>query len=225
MEILSERLKTIFTCLIKEHTVDGEPVGSKILVRHYDLGLSPATVRNNLAELEGMGFLYQPVFGAGRLPTDKGWRYYVDYIDENKFEENITDVYKEGTPESLRNLARIIAEYSNAVGLAYNSQSGQIYKYGLAKLLETLSKEEDAVSSVVEFMEQMDWVIDDLIKKAADGKIKIFIGRENPISKNSFLSTIVFKIPRVVNLIIIGPKHMRYGRNAEILERVAGSLT
>ena len=77
---LSERARQVLQALLFEYTVTAEPVGSRQLAKKYALGLSPATIRNTMADLEDMGYLAQPHTSAGRVPTDKAYRFYVDSL-------------------------------------------------------------------------------------------------------------------------------------------------
>ena len=77
---LSDRKKKILKALIDAHIENGEPVGSKYLTENIDFGLSSATVRNEMAELEQMGYLCHPHISAGRVPTELGYRFYVDTL-------------------------------------------------------------------------------------------------------------------------------------------------
>lgn len=77
-EILDERSREMLALLIKTHITTGEPVGSRAISRMTSEGLSPATVRNIIADLEEAGYLEQPHTSAGRIPSDKGYRFYVD---------------------------------------------------------------------------------------------------------------------------------------------------
>src|SRR5918994_4111637 len=79
---LSERTRRILAALIREYIETGEPVASAALVRRSGLALSSATIRNVLSQLEEMGFVWQPHTSAGRVPTDAGYRYYVDLLLE-----------------------------------------------------------------------------------------------------------------------------------------------
>ncbi|MBV9217573.1 MAG: hypothetical protein JO053_15505, partial [Acidobacteria bacterium] len=76
------RGQVILTAIINEHFVTGEPVGSKILAQRFGgtHGMSAATIRNVMGELDEMGMLEQPHTSAGRVPTDKGYRFYVDNL-------------------------------------------------------------------------------------------------------------------------------------------------
>ena len=83
-QALSERTRRILAALVREYIETGEPVASGELVRRAGLALSSATIRNVLAQLEDMGFVWQPHTSAGRVPTDLGYRFYVDLLLETK---------------------------------------------------------------------------------------------------------------------------------------------
>ena len=74
------RKRRVLGVIIDDYIATAEPVGSRTLVRKYGLGVSPATIRNEMADLEDLGYLEQPHTSAGRVPSDKGYRYYVDEI-------------------------------------------------------------------------------------------------------------------------------------------------
>ncbi len=78
--MLNERRRTVLSALVNEYVVSVQPVGSKALVERYHLGCSPATVRSELAALEETGFVFQPHVSAGRIPTDSGYRAFVDEV-------------------------------------------------------------------------------------------------------------------------------------------------
>src|SRR5476649_570454 len=79
-----ERSKRVLSALIREYISSGDPVPSSLLVTAAGLGVSSATVRNILARLEDEGFVQQPHTSAGRVPTDRGYRFYVDLLLESK---------------------------------------------------------------------------------------------------------------------------------------------
>ncbi|MDI6603936.1 MAG: heat-inducible transcriptional repressor HrcA [Thermoanaerobacteraceae bacterium] len=84
---LDERKKKILEAIINEYILTVEPIGSRTIAKRYDLGISPATIRNEMADLEEMGYIEQPYTSAGRIPSDKGYRYYVNNIIENYLSE------------------------------------------------------------------------------------------------------------------------------------------
>lgn len=77
---LDERKKTILQAVIRNYLETGEPVGSRTISKYTDLNLSSATIRNEMADLEEMGYILQPHTSAGRIPSDKGYRFYVDAL-------------------------------------------------------------------------------------------------------------------------------------------------
>src|SRR5262249_38711302 len=81
---LSERSRRLLAALVREYVATGEPVPSQRLARESGLGLSSATVRNALARLEAEGYVHQPHTSAGRVPTDRGYRAFVDQLLESR---------------------------------------------------------------------------------------------------------------------------------------------
>src|SRR5438093_11597026 len=81
---LSDRSRRLLATLIREYVETGEPVSSQILAQRSGLGLSSATVRNVLTQLEEAGYVHQPHTSAGRVPTDRGYRFFVDLLLESR---------------------------------------------------------------------------------------------------------------------------------------------
>src|SRR5690625_4937577 len=77
---LNERAQHLLKVLVQRHIRDGQPVGSRVLTRDSGLSLSPATVRNVMSDLEELGYVQAPHTSAGRVPTDKGYRFFVDTL-------------------------------------------------------------------------------------------------------------------------------------------------
>ena len=80
VEEIKERKKRILKAIIRKHIFTAKPIGSRTLAKSYDFGISSATIRNEMADLEDMGYLKQPHTSAGRIPSDKGYRFYVDVL-------------------------------------------------------------------------------------------------------------------------------------------------
>lgn len=81
---LDERKNKVLQAIIEDYIATAEPIGSRTIARKYQMGVSPATIRNEMADLEEMGFLEQPHTSAGRVPSDRGYRYYVDCLMESR---------------------------------------------------------------------------------------------------------------------------------------------
>ena len=131
---LSERQKTILRAVIDAHIRYGEPVGSKYIVQNQNLTCSSATIRNEMAELEAMGLLEQPHTSAGRVPTEAGYRYYVDSL-LRAYHSTASEV--EEMSRSLRRklgeLDQVLAEASrlasvltNYPGIAVKARPGEV---------------------------------------------------------------------------------------------------
>jgi len=78
MAMLDDRKKKILQIIIEDYIATAEPVGSRTIARKYNLGISPATIRNEMSDLELLGFLEQPHTSSGRVPSAQAYRYYVD---------------------------------------------------------------------------------------------------------------------------------------------------
>lgn len=115
---LDDRKITILKAIIKTYLETGEPVGSRTISKFTDLKLSSATIRNEMSDLEEMGYIIQPHTSAGRIPSDKGYRFYVDQIMQEK-EQEVTEVKElmiqrvDRVELVLKKLAHLLAANTN----------------------------------------------------------------------------------------------------------------
>ena len=128
---LGERKLTILKAIIQNYLETGEPVGSRTLSKYTDLNLSSATIRNEMADLEDLGYIFQPHTSAGRIPSDKGYRLYVDMLMEEK-EHEITELRNTMLEKSdkvdqvLKQAAKVLAvntNYATMVSAPVNSRN------------------------------------------------------------------------------------------------------
>ena len=115
---LDERKKKILQAVIRNYLETGEPVGSRTISKYTDLNLSSATIRNEMADLEELGYIIQPHTSAGRIPTDKGYRLYVDTMmsEKDREVEEMKEMLleKEDKMEALlKQVARVLAQNTN----------------------------------------------------------------------------------------------------------------
>ena len=115
---LSERKLVILRAIIQNYLETGEPVGSRTLSKYTGLNLSSATIRNEMADLEDFGYILQPHTSAGRIPSDKGYRLYVDMLMAEKEEElvglkNIIIEKTDQVDKMLKQAARVLATNTN----------------------------------------------------------------------------------------------------------------
>jgi heat-inducible transcriptional repressor len=127
---IDERSREMLALLIKTHITTGEPVGSRAISRLTSEGLSPATVRNIIADLEDAGYLEQPHTSAGRVPSDKGYRFYVDHIlDQTRLSEFDETTIQEGllgkqaptnwqsADKLMTRASQLLSQFSKSVGI------------------------------------------------------------------------------------------------------------
>ena len=132
---LDERKKKILKAIIKTYMETGEPVGSRTISKYTDLNVSSATIRNEMSDLTDMGYIVQPHTSAGRIPSDKGYRLYVDELMKEKEEEvaEIRDLMIEKTDKMekvLKKVVQLLASNTNyATMISVPQYSGSRLKF------------------------------------------------------------------------------------------------
>ena len=150
---LEGRKVTILKAIIKTYLETGEPVGSRTISKYTDLQLSSATIRNEMSDLEEMGYIVQPHTSAGRIPSDKGYRFYVDQIMQEK-EEEVTEIKElmikrvDRVELVLKKLAQMLAVNTNYATMI----SGPSYHQNKLKFIQ-LSKVDEHKLLVVTVVE------------------------------------------------------------------------
>ncbi|MGI6071497.1 MAG: heat-inducible transcriptional repressor HrcA [Lachnospiraceae bacterium] len=134
---LDERKKKILKAVIKNYLDTGEPVGSRTISKYGDFNLSPATIRNEMADLEEMGYIFQPYTSAGRIPTDAGYRLYVDDMLAKKSRDSdskadnidrlqdIMDKRMDRIEEVLKDMAKMLASNTNYTSVVSMPHAGR----------------------------------------------------------------------------------------------------
>lgn len=133
MHELDPRKQRLLRAIVVEYVSGAEPVASDMLVQKYDLGVKSATVRNELAEMSELGYLEQPHTSAGRIPSDSGYRFYVDrLIVEKVIDENQKKVLRDAgnDPEALQDLLRdtikVLSRATSQLGVATTTKDSSI---------------------------------------------------------------------------------------------------
>lgn len=128
---MNDRKKRILWAVVQDYVSTAEPVGSRTIAKNYDLGVSPATIRNAMQDLEDEGYLEQPHTSAGRIPSSKGYRFYVDCLMEpsavtDEEEDQLThmlDDHSVKLDEIFRNMAKVIASLTHTLSVAARSEN------------------------------------------------------------------------------------------------------
>lgn len=140
---LSERQLQILKALIEEYIATAEPVGSETLDKKYNLGVSPATIRNEMVRLTDLGMLKQVHFSAGRTPTSESLRYYIDHLMKTKdlsvaeevaVKEKIWD-YRQEIDKLLREATKVLAQKTKTLALTATGD-GDLYYSGASYILD-----------------------------------------------------------------------------------------
>nr|MCR4891985.1 heat-inducible transcriptional repressor HrcA [Lachnospiraceae bacterium] len=147
---LNERKTKILEAIIRTYLDTGEPVGSRTISKYADLSLSPATIRNEMSDLEEMGYILQPHTSSGRIPSDKGYRFYVDRLFQDK-EREVADMHElvvqkaDQLSELLRQVAKLLAQNTNYAAMI---SAPQIHRNKL-KFIQLSRVDADQILAVI----------------------------------------------------------------------------
>lgn len=227
---MTERQEKILRAVVEEYAEVASPVGSLLLSKVF--GVSSATIRAEMAELERLGFIQQPHTSAGRIPTDKGYRHYVNATDEedNKAsahsERALTARIGEGSvPErAIKNTVDTLVELTQNLGVA--TIGNQLYMSGLSNLFgqpEFINSQQ--VKEVALLLDNLEpW-----LREAAPNKpLSVYIGKENPIGRNSGCSLIISKFRSPYSdksfIGVLGPTRQSYKEVMGLVENAGQML-
>lgn len=229
-----ERKNQVLKAIVKHFIETAEPVGSNTIIVRYNFHVSPATIRNDMADLEEEGFIYQPHTSSGRVPTDKGYRHYVeDIADMEEARKKAIKVFKTlqlsmATVKAKEHVYDAVQLLSRATGLASFAtvpDSQRTFYLGFSNILRQPEFSGDTISAcqVLEVFEKSDKFVKTLRNLETSGGIRAFIGEENLFPQIQSCSIIVaeYKVKGFEGYIgILGPKRMDYPFNMAILEQV-----
>jgi len=227
---MQERKKQLLKLVIETYIESAEPVGSKFLVYSGKLDVSGATVRNELRDLEEMGYLTHPHTSAGRIPTNIGYRYYVEnFIGPKKinakakdFLDNV-DAKVSDVKQKTKEFAKFVAENSgNAVIVAFNKNS--VYYTGISYLFSQPEFRDYAHTvSMSAVIDQCEERLIDVFDIVGFKETKILIGEDNPFGTNC--STIVSRFGDDSLFAVVGPMRMEYLSNFTLVEYISDIIS
>ena len=147
---LSDRQKKILYAIIKTYLETGEPVGSRTISKYTDLNLSSATIRNEMSDLEELGYIMQPHTSAGRIPSDKGYRFYVDQLMADK--EREVDEMKEILIEKADKMEQVLKQIARSLSVNTNYAamiSAPQYHHNKLKFIQLSRMGEEQIVAVI----------------------------------------------------------------------------
>jgi len=231
---MTDRQAKILAAIIEQYAEIAEPIGSVLLAKLFDV--SPATIRAEMAKLEEMGYITQPHTSAGRIPTDRGYRLYVNSIVETPLTEVKSKVDERATQAiatrasnqradfAIRSAVDSLVELTHNLGLA--TIGDQLYLAGLGNLFaQPEFMDGEHVRDVAHLLDNLEpW----LREAAPNETLNVFIGSENPIGRQASVSLIIsrFRSPYSDRSYIgvLGPTRQSYARVMSLVSQTGRML-
>ena len=225
--MMKERSQKLLDYTIRNYIKTAQPVGSSLLVENAGLNISPATVRNELMELEQEGFLFQPHTSAGRVPTEKGYNFWLENFTKEKDlaknkKNNLEKIKKIFNPPAggdkerlTKEIAKEVSELTKAaIIIGFSNQD--IYYTGISNLFSQPEfKKYELIYSISEVVDGIDVVLPKLFSGFKE-EISILVGGANPFSPEC--SIMMSNIGKDSLFILLGPIRMDYEENKAVIK-------
>jgi transcriptional regulator of heat shock response len=233
---LNIRQQEVLGLIVRHYVETAEPVGSRFIARKLDL--SSATIRNVMADLEDLGLIAQPHTSAGRIPTDSGYRYYIDSLMRIRHVnadtvKGLREQYRQAVrslEDVLERTSHLVSSLTHQVGLTLSPQYDRLYLDGASHIIE--QPEFQNLKKLYALMKCLEHKRDllDLLKHDFQTEgLTVHIGRENSSNSLSECSVVTkgYKVKGKVagRLGVIGPKRMIYEKVIPTVECLADTLT
>ena len=237
--MLNPRKIKILEAIINDYIITAMPVGSRTIAKRHDMGLSSATIRNEMSDLEDMGYILRGHASAGRVPSDKGYRLYVDNLmqkvalghDERELLNNAFVQYMEDKQRRLellmKNIAQTICQITNYTTIATSSTTEDfLITRGLKNILYFPEFADIEKARLVFNALEDDSILQILRPSPECQNIQVIIGEENEFIDLQYCSVIQARLSLpyglgcAVHVAIIGPTRMDYSKALAVLRYV-----
>lgn len=215
---LDDRKMKILQTIIKTYLETGEPVGSRTISKYADLNLSSATIRNEMADLEDLGYIVQPHTSAGRIPSDKGYRWYVDMLMDEK-EQEVTEMKEQMLQKAdkmdqlLKQAAKVLAANTNYATMI----SAPTYNRNKLKFIQLSQVDENQIIAVI--------VMEGNIIKNKIVTVDEELGNETLLKLNMLLNTNLTGMSiEEINLGMIARLKEQAGIHSEVISDVLDAV-
>lgn len=228
---MTQRQEQILKAIVEQYAEVASPVGSKLLAKIFNV--SSATIRSEMAELERMGYITQPHTSAGRIPTDEGYRLYVNWLEEQTEQPKITrqahaierQIQHSGEAEqAVKNTVQALALATNNLSIGF--WRNRTYQYGLSRLLQHPEfyggREAFGIAQLVERLPEL---IEQIYHDT--NRVTIYIGHENPVGRSAGASSIIGRVhtPDGQSFVgVVGPTRQNYGQVVGLVDYVSTTL-
>jgi len=227
---LTERQVRILKAVVEEHIETGEPVGSDTLDKKYNLGVPPATIRNEMVALTEQEFLHQPFTSAGRVPTPMALKYYIRQLMEEKemsvaeevaVKEKIWD-YRFEMDKLLRQATRALAEQTDTIAVAATSE-GDVYHAGYANILDVPEFFDiDVTKTVLSIIDDASRMQAIFSRAFEEDPIQVLLGEDIDVEFMHPCGVVFtqFKVGDKIsgNLGVVGPSRLDYPRIVPVVK-------
>lgn len=233
-DTMNERQKQILDAIVREYVKNAEPVGSESICEFYGFDVSPATIRNDMVFLEKEGYIYQPHTSAGRVPTDKGYRFFVNDLmaeKEPSEKEKLAvkkqlNSFHDQYEQMVRHTVRLLSQLTYNASLA-TTDHDDFYYSGLANVFRQPEYRNTAMAQeIAEMIDNLEEFMHHLPEK---NERRIYIGEETPIGKSAGCSVILapFEMPEKISgwIGVLGPTRMPYERTLSLVDYMADILS
>jgi len=224
---ITKRQGEILNGIVADYINLAQPISSEFLEKKHKFSISPATIRIEMQKLTDAGFIFQPHTSAGRVPTDKGYRFFVDELLEKGISE-LSEEFEiekwfgeeiDSTVKFIQLLTKNLASASSTLALSYLPKAKILWKEGWERVLrEPEFREAECIFNFANFLKDFEEEIENF---EVNSQIHIYIGKENPFPKAKNFSIISSRccLPdREEGIIsLLGPKRMAYDRNISLV--------
>ncbi|HZJ58252.1 MAG TPA: heat-inducible transcriptional repressor HrcA [Clostridia bacterium] len=224
---LGERKLHILQAIIDDYIISGEPVGSRTIAKKSGIAISSATIRNEMADLEEMGYLEQPHTSAGRIPSDKGYRLYVDRlikaeglsINEAKYIKDIYDRKTRHIEQVIFQTSKILSDITNYTAVVLGPKLSRVLikhiqlvpidaYYALLMVVTNTGIVKDAIISIpqgvgMDYLARISNILNDLFKDQSLGEISLeplIEMREGMIQNRDFFNSLVDALTESIDI-------------------------
>lgn len=237
--VLSDRRQRVLAALIEEYVARAMPVGSRTLTERYELGVSPATIRNELSMLEDEGYISQPHTSAGRIPTDFGYRTFVDNlvetgaISEDENTKQALEALRQSANELddlLERTSAQLARLTECLTIVAPNDMPHPRRLGISSLMRQPEfAYTQSLIPVMQVLEDETVLLQILDSTAqADGTPRVKIGSENETEELAGVSVVASRFGRGEGegiVAVIGPTRMDYSKVLKAVRMASRTLT
>lgn len=225
----------VLRCLVSEYIATGRPVSSRNLSSLASINMSPASIRWIMHDLDEAGFIYQPYTSAGRIPTDYGYRYYLDHL-------TISPLAKRTKSNLITRFRLLTAHYQSRHQAAAETLAKISHLLALVSETSTYKYEQSGISMLfrddspdqVGLMQETSFLLDNIhhylekMTQLNDEETTVYIGHENPYFDSNHISLllrpVVHKSGQRSVIMLVGPKRMPYRQNLSLINELSNVI-